>query len=107
MTDWFSVLSGWVLRIGLILAGLVFAATMMVLAGMLLALWLLRAMWAKLTGRPVAAWDFQLHRQTGWQRFHRKQPSAGEPARDPSPGSHHQDVTDVEIKRVEEPPHRR
>jgi hypothetical protein len=109
LTDWFSVLLAWVLRIGLVLAGLVFAMTMLVLAGMLLALWLLRALWAKLTGRPVAAWDFQMHRQANWQRFYRNKAEAdtGPPAQPTAPRpSSGDDVTDVRIKRLDEPDHK-
>ena len=44
---------GLILRVGLLLAGLVFFASLMVMASVVLLFWLLRAMWATVTGRPV------------------------------------------------------
>ena len=42
------------LRIVLVLAGVVFAASVAVVGALVFALWGLRAAWARLTGRPVA-----------------------------------------------------
>ena len=108
MTDWFGALLGLVLRLGLLLAGLVFLVTIMMVAGLLLVLWMLRALWAKLTGKPVSPWTFQMHRQANWQRFYRGSsgPGASEPepvVESPSRGLA-ADVTDVEIKRIDEAP---
>ena len=41
------------LRLFLVLAGLLFAASLAVAAVLMLAVWGVRAGWAKLTGRPV------------------------------------------------------
>jgi hypothetical protein len=46
-------LLSFLLRLLLVAAGLVFAASVAFLAVVLLALWALRAGWARLTGRPV------------------------------------------------------
>lgn len=108
MTNWFGAFLGLVLRLGLLLAGLVFVVTILMVAGLLLVLWMLRAMWAKLTGQPVSPWRFQMHRQANWQRFYRGQsnPSAvePEPAGESSPRRLDADVTDVKIKRIDEAP---
>ena len=51
-----SDLSRFLVRVVLLLAGVVFFMSVLA-AGMVLALvWGLRALWAKLTGRPVMAW---------------------------------------------------
>lgn len=108
MTNWFGALLGLVLRLGLLLAGLVFVVTILMVASMLLLVWMLRAMWAKLTGQSVSPWHFRMHRQANWQRFYRGQskPSAAEPesAGESSPRHLDADVTDVEIKRIDEAP---
>ncbi len=106
MTDWFTALMGFILRLGLLLAGLVFVATILLLAGLMLVLWMLRALWAKLTGQPVSPWTFQAHRMADWQRFYRgarrpgdaQDPQASTTAKDRQQG----DVVDVEIKRLDE-----
>lgn len=107
LTDWFNAFLGLVLRLALLLAGLVFVATILMLACLMLVLWLLRAAWAKLTGRPVSPWTFEMHRKANWHRFYRGQhtgeptPPQGGPqsAMDPK----NADVVDVEIKRLDEP----
>ncbi len=61
----------WALRAVLLLMGLVFVASLLVASFMLLLVWLLRAAWARLTGRPVQPLVFTLLRRTQWQRFYR------------------------------------
>lgn len=106
MTDWFSALLGFILRLGLLLAGLVFVATIVLLAALMLVLWMLRALWAKLTGQPVTPWTFEIHRKTDWQRFYRgpRRPGPDQQSKSPSttPSGQQADVVDVEIKRLDE-----
>jgi hypothetical protein len=88
------------LRILLVAAGLVFAASVLVVFVLLLALWSLRALWARLTGRPVTpfvmrmgprdAFD-EMMRRAGPSRTPRADAAAGVPGRIG-------DVTDVEPK---------
>lgn len=96
---------GLILRIGLLLAGLVFFLSLLAAASLLLAVWLLRALWARLTGQPVAPWTFQVNRQAMWDRFYRGQGRApGAPA-EPGPGTRrsNDDVIDVEPKEIKPP----
>lgn len=96
---------GLVFRIGLLLVGLVFVASLFVAAGLLLAVWLLRALWAKLTGRPVQPWVFQVNRQAMWNRFYRapgQAQGAGRSARNDADVID-ADVTDVEPKAIKPP----
>jgi len=99
-------LLGFVVRVGLLLAGLVFFASLIAAGLVVLILWLLRALWAKLTGQPVSPWTFQVNRQAMWQRFN--QGGFGQPGRAaPTPDNvvdaevtDVTEVTDVEPKRI-------
>ena len=92
---------------GLLLAGLVFFASLMVMASVVLLFWLLRAMWATVTGRPVQPWVFKMSRRPPWQRggFPGASPNRDDNVVDaetrvrPDPS----DVTDVQPKRIERP----
>jgi len=79
------------LRTALVLMGLVFALSLLAAALVLLALWGLRALWARLTGRPVQPLAITLLRRARWQRFYR--PGTGAQAQ----GA---DVIDVEARPV-------
>lgn len=106
MSDVLLKLLGFVVRVGLLLAGLVFFASLMAAGCLVLILWLLRALWAKLTGQPVRPWTFQVNRQAMWQRFN--QGGFGQPGRAASNPDNVVDaevtdvteVTDVEPKRI-------
>jgi hypothetical protein len=63
------------LRTVLVLMGLVFALSLLAAALVLLALWGLRALWARLTGRAVQPLAITILRRAQWQRFYR--PRAG------------------------------
>ena len=106
MSDVLLKLLGFVVRVGLLLAGLVFFASLMVAAVLVLLVWLVRALWAKLTGQPVRPWAFQMNRQAMWQRFNQR--GFGQPGRAAPPPDNVVDVaandvtvvTDVEPKRI-------
>lgn len=59
------------LRAVLLLMGLVFLASLAVTAVLIGALWLVRALWARLTGQPVQPLAFTLIRRAQWARFYR------------------------------------
>jgi hypothetical protein len=89
---------GLLLRLVLALLGLVFLLSLLTVALLLLVLWGLRALWARLTGRPVQPLAFTILRRAQWQRFYR--PGAGPRADDA-------DVIDVEARQVPpQPPDR-
>jgi hypothetical protein len=96
---------GLMLRLGLLLAGLVFFASLMAMAALVLVMWLLRAVWATVTGRPVQPWVFKMSRRPPWQR-------GGFPGASPGQADNvvdaevrvrpeEADVTDVQPKRIE------
>jgi len=98
-------LLGLVLRIGLLLAGLVIFVSLLAAGLVVLMLWLLRALWAKLTGQPISPWTFQVNRQALWQRFNQRgfgQPVASAWA-DNVVDVQAQDVTDVNVVTDVEP----
>lgn len=109
MSDVLLKLLGFVVRVGLLLAGLVFFASLIAAGFVVLILWLLRALWAKLTGQPVSPWTFQVNRQAMWQRFNQGgfgQPGAASRRSDnvvDVEASDVTEVTDVEPKRIVPP----
>jgi hypothetical protein len=66
-----------VFRVVMALAGLIFLASLLAAALVVLGVWLLRGLWARLTGQPVKPWAFQFNRQAVWDRFYR-QPGQGQ-----------------------------
>ncbi len=107
MADLVKSLLGLIVRLGLLLAGLVFFASVLAAALLLLSVWLVRALWARLTGQPVKPWVFAFNRRPPWQ-----QGGAGFGQRTPPQDDSVMDVqardvsvvTDVEPKRIESKP---
>ena len=60
-----------VFRISLLLVGLVLVGCLLAVAVLLLGLWLVRALWARLTGQPISPWVFRVDPRAQWDRFHR------------------------------------
>lgn len=90
------------LRVLLVLAGLIFAASLIVVMAAMLLVWGIRALWLKLTGQPVMPFAMRMHPRAGFDQVfrqgHRGENSGvSEPAK-PSRRVPH-DVTDVEPKR--------
>ena len=78
------------LRLLLVLAAAIFAASLILAFAVLFVLWGLRALWARLTGQTVAPFVMRVDPRSGFRRVYRAPPSPG--------GGHLQDVTDVEPK---------
>jgi hypothetical protein len=94
-------LSRFVLRLVLLSAGLVFAASLVVVATALLALWGVRYLWARLTGKPVAPMVFRVDPRAGFGRVYRGEARSPFGAPRPRGGSNAEaaaDVTDVVVK---------
>jgi len=94
------------LRVLLMVVGLVFFAALLSLAFAVLLFWLLRVLWARLTGQAIPAWRFQMNRQAAWQHFYRK--ATGSSADRTHTGgagvydTDATDITDVEPKKLQE-----
>ncbi len=88
-------------RLVLIAAALVFAASLALLAFVLLVLWGLRAVWCKLTGRPVNPFVMRINPRTGFGNIYRPSPTTGA-AENPAKSKRlsTDDVTDVEAKDI-------
>lgn len=94
MAEFVRSILGLMLRVGLLLAGLVFFASVLAAGLVLLSVWLLRAMWAKVTGKPVQPWVFQMNRRPPWQQA---DPGAGFGS---APSHASDDVIDAEVRDV-------
>ncbi len=107
MNDFVAQLIRFMLRVVLVGFALVFAASLLVVVSLLAAAWGLRALWAKLTGRPVTPWVMRVDPGAGWSRVFRAgdrwQPGVRAQA-EPGAGQRQRqdidliDVTDVQVK---------
>jgi len=88
------------LRLFLLLAGLLFAASLAVAAVLMLAVWGLRAAWAKLTGKPVMPFIIRIDPRGGFEKMYRRgeQGSRTPRADAAQPVRAREGVTDVEPK---------
>jgi hypothetical protein len=60
-----------IVRLALVVAALVFAAAVVAALFFLLALWLLRSSWARLTGRPVTPFVMRMNARSGFEQVFR------------------------------------
>ena len=60
-------LLGFVLRVVLLMAGLVVFISLLAAALLLAALWGLRALWARITGKPVMPWVMGVDPRAAWR----------------------------------------
>ena len=91
-----------ILRLVLLAAGLVFAASLLLAAVLFLVLWGLRAAWARLAGKPVAPFVWRVDARTGFGSVFRTRSGAAKVAEPGSttPVGRRQlpDIEDVEVK---------
>lgn len=74
--------------------GLLFVLSLVAAAAVLALVWGLRALWARLTGQPVAPWVMRMDPRTGWSTVYRS--TARWTAKRPDqPRRDERDVTDV------------
>lgn len=93
------------LRMVLVLAGLLLAACMFAVLLLLLAVWSVRALWARLTGRVFSPFEMRLDPRTGFSYVYRRGShwhAKGSEGADEAPRAPFRarlaDVTDVEPK---------
>ena len=87
------------LRVLLVLAGLVLAASVTVVAGAMFALWGARTAWARLTGRTATPFIVRMRPFGAFADMMARAPQASRTPRADGLGARLQDVTDVEPKR--------
>jgi hypothetical protein len=110
VNDFFSSLTRFVLRLLLVVAGLVFLCSVLVVASALALVWALRAAWARITGRPVSPWVMPMSQRTAATWASMRQRAGGfadTPASDAPPSKRSgvlpqvaADVTDVQAREV-------
>ncbi len=95
MNQVMTTIFGVIFRTVLFAAGLVFMASLLTISLLVLTVWLVRAVVARLSGRPVRPWTFEINRRTAmWPRFNRASASARPRKRDEST------VIDVEPREI-------
>ena len=67
-----SFVLGWLLRILVVASGVVFAAGLAVLFALVLAWWIARALWARLTGKTVAPFVMRMGPRQGFEDMVRR-----------------------------------
>jgi flagellar biosynthesis protein FlhB len=88
-----------IVRLALVAAGLLFAASVAVAVTLMLVGWTLRAGWAKLTGRPVSPFVVRIDPRRGFERMYSRAADTRTPRADSvQPHRAVADVTDVEPK---------
>lgn len=101
LNDFLRTVVSLIVRVAMLVAGLIFLASVLAMALILLGVWLLRAIWAKLTGRPVNPWVFQMDRQAMWNRFYRPPGQGHGPGQTAAQRREYADVIDAEVMDVE------
>jgi hypothetical protein len=90
------------LRLVLLAAGLVFAASLLLVALLFFALWILHAVWARLSGRTVQPFVWRMASRPGFGSVFRPRAGAAseqDGAPSPQPGRRQlPDIEDVEVK---------
>lgn len=71
MNDFLAGLTRWLIRAVLVVAGLVMFLSLLAAVLVLALAWGLRAVWARLTGRPVMPWTMRVDPRTGWSTVYR------------------------------------
>ncbi len=84
------------LRTLLVIAGLIFAASLLVVMLVLLLVWSLRALWFKLTGRSITPFAMRINPRAGFEQVFRRAERGSVASR--APRREMGDVTDVEPK---------
>lgn len=87
-----QTLFSFLIRLVLLAAGLVFAASLVVVVALALAAWGVRYAWARLTGRAVSPFVVHVRARRGFENMARRSGAVRPPAREIG------DVTDVEAK---------
>lgn len=91
-----------VLQLALVVFALIFVGSLLLAAALLAGVWSLRALWSKITGRPIAPWSMRMSPGAGWNQVFR----AGQRWQPASRGAesrtarNHADVTDVQVKEI-------
>ncbi len=75
-----TVLLRWTVRIFLLIAATVFFLSLLAAASLLALVWGARALWAKLTGRPITPWVMGVSPAAAWSSVYRSRSTGTQPA---------------------------
>ncbi|MBV2162881.1 MAG: hypothetical protein KUL80_01255 [Comamonas sp.] len=107
MNAFLSDLSRFIVRVLLLLAGVVFFMSVLVAGVILAAVWGVRALWARLTGRPVMPWVMPTRAAATWSSMRQKAGGFAAQTRQAPPSKRSGvlpqvavDVTDVQAREV-------
>lgn len=104
VADFVTSMVRFLVRALVLAMGLVFAASLLLVVVALAFIWGMRALWAKLTGQPMAPWVMRVNPGTGWSRASqaasRWQSAARQPKGRTASGRDLADVTDVQAKEL-------
>ena len=71
MNDFVTLVVRWSVRIFLLVAATVFFLSLLAAASLLALVWGARALWAKLTGRPITPWVMGVNPGAAWSSVYR------------------------------------
>lgn len=91
MADFIALLIRWTFRAVWLLLGTVVFLVVLALGLVLAVVWALRALWARLTGRPVTPWVMPLDPRASWRMVYQR----GQTRRASASAATGADVTDV------------
>ena len=77
LNEFLTLLTRWAVRIVLLMVGVVFFLSLLAVACILAAVWGARALWAKLTGQPVAPWVMPMRAAGSWASMAQRAGSFG------------------------------
>lgn len=100
MNDIVAGVIRWTLRLVVVAAGVVFFLSLLAAAAVLALVWGVRALWARLTGRPVMPWAMRMSPRQGWSTVHRSTARWTAPRPAARAGQDSADVTDVVAREI-------
>ena len=71
LNELLATVVSWTVRIVVVLAGLVFFASLLLVGAIAAMAWGARMLWAKLTGKPVVPFAFKMNPASGWSTVYR------------------------------------
>lgn len=95
MNEVIAALLRWTLRLVVFAMGLVLFLSLLVAVLVLASVWTLRALWARVTGRPITPWAVRMDPRSGWSTVRRSTARWTAPRPAASAGRGKADVTDV------------
>ena len=100
MNDIVAGVIRWTLRLVVVAAGVVFFLSLLAAAAVLALVWGVRALWARLTGRPVMPWAMRMSPRQGWSTVYRSTARWTAPRTAARTGQGRTDVTDVVAREI-------